>query len=142
MLNCPPEQVWQAVIQPRLLLYVAWPVLRFRPVAPRQLPQTWQDGKYLVRLYLGGWLPLGTQWIVISQDAARYRLRDNGHGPLARVWDHRITLRPLGAGQTVYTDEVSIDAGLLTPLVAGFAAGFYWWRQRRWVRLVRRELAF
>ncbi|WP_223285044.1 hypothetical protein [Hymenobacter qilianensis] len=130
------------MLQPRLLFYVAWPVLRFRPVTPPQLPDTWQDGNYLVRLYLGGWLPLGTQWMVISQDATRFWLRDNGHGPLARGWDHHITLRPTGAGQTWYTDEVTIHAGLLTPLVTGFAAGFYWWRQRRWVRLVRRGFAF
>lgn len=137
LLDCPPEQAWEALQQSRLLGYVAWPVLRFRPVAVAQLPATWQEGKYLVRLYLLGWVPLATQWIVISQDAARYTLRDNGHGPLARVWDQRITLHPAGAGRTRYTDEVTIDAGRLTPLVTAFAAGFYWWRQRRWRQLVR-----
>jgi hypothetical protein len=29
-------------------------------------------------------------------------------------------------------DRIEIDAGVMTPLVAGFAAIFYRYRQRRW----------
>lgn len=49
---------------------------------------------------------------------------------LTRRWDHWITIA-LGttSGTTHYTDRVEIEAGLLTPLIAGFARVFYARRQ-------------
>jgi hypothetical protein len=53
--------------------------------------------------------------------------------PLIHCRDHWITIAPGAAdGTTHYTDRVEIEAGLLTPLIAGFARVFYAHRQRRW----------
>lgn len=68
------------------------------------------------------------------QGEARF-IRDNGYGPLIKRWDHWITIAPGVDGTTSYTDRVVIEAGLLTPLIAGFARVFYANRQSRCRRL-------
>jgi hypothetical protein len=49
-------------------------------------------------------------------------------------------VRPLEAGTCRYSDEIEIDAGLLTPLVWLFARVFYGHRQRRWQKVAMRLL--
>lgn len=89
-------------------------------------------------MFLFGTIPLGWQAIRISLpeqlDDVRY-VRDDGYGPLIKRWDHWIAIGPEGDG-TRYIDQVMIDAGPLTPVVAAFARIFYAHRQKRW-----RELA-
>ena len=141
-LAAPADKVWAAVQTPALLEHVAAPVLRFDPVSGAT-PAVW-DGAHEVRLRLFGLIPLGPQVIDVSRDVSRARegvrrIRDNGRGRLARVWDHWITIADDGRGGTAYEDAVEIRAGLLTPGVWLFAFGFYAWRQHRWRRLVARD---
>lgn len=136
------ERAWAAVLQPRLLDHVAWPVQTFEPLDPPVLPRVWSDGRYVVRLRLFGLVPLGRQTIgisIVERGPARYRLRDDGHGDLIRSWDHLITITPVSATHCRYVDEVEVRAGVLTPLVAAFAWVFYWHRQRRWRALVAQD---
>lgn len=144
VLDAPAPRVWQEVETSRLLEYVAAPLQTFEPIRPPDLPLRWHEGEYLVRLRLLGILPIGSHRIVISfplLDATpgreRYELRDRGGGRVAGTWDHRIIIEALSGGQTRYIDRVEVRAGLLTPLVWGFAQVFYRHRQRRWRRLVR-----
>jgi hypothetical protein len=76
-----------------------------------------------------------------EQPAGRYAVRDNGYGPLIKRWDHWIEINAEGTG-TRYVDRVHIDAGVLTPLICGFARLFYAHRQRRWRRLVARNFDY
>ena len=55
------------------------------------------------------------------------------------VWNHTIRFRPLENGKLHCTDEIEIQAGLLTGVVWAFAHVFYRHRQRRWRRLLRSE---
>lgn len=144
ILDVPAERAWAMVRQSRLLEHVAHPLQVFEPVEPSRLPEIWTDGGYRVRCRTFGLIPTGEQWIVISTvDAGpeRYVLRDNGHGDLARRWDHLITIRPVSANRCRYTDEVEVRAGLLTLFVAAFAWIFYRHRQRRWRQLVASDFA-
>jgi hypothetical protein len=59
-------------------------------------------------------------------------------GGAIRRWRHRITVEPLDAGHCRYTDNVDIDAGLLTPAVWAFASAFYRYRHGRWHKLLAR----
>lgn len=89
-------------------------------------------------MLLLGFIPLGWQNIVIEKplpDKA-WALRDNGSGGMVSVWDHHIFVAPEGSG-TRYTDEVRVEAGLLTPFVVLFTHLLYRYRQYRWRRLVR-----
>jgi hypothetical protein len=141
ILDAPFERVREEVGKSSLLTHVAAPVITFSPIDPPAFPQVWSDGRYLVAMRFFGVLPVGQQWIAISHPAVDgqgvYCIRDNGAGQLARRWDHHITLRKRQDGRTDYQDDVHIEAGLLTPFVAAFAAMFYRHRQRRWRALVR-----
>lgn len=144
MLDISAERAWAAIQEPRLLNHIAYPLQTFKPVDPPKLPATWAESRYKVRLRLFGVVPIGEQWIVIGileRGPDRYRMRDDGHGDLVRRWEHRITIEALSSSRCRYTDEVEIDAGVLTPLVAAFASVFFRHRQRRWRALVASDFA-
>jgi hypothetical protein len=141
-LNVSAEQAWAEVCTTQLLHYVAAPLLTFKAIDPPDLPNKWQERRYLVKLRLFGLLPIGTQWIVITCDnfkstfgTGRYHLRDDGTGTLAKRWDHRIFIEALTGTRCRYTDIVDIEAGVLTPMIWILAQMFYWHRQRRWHQL-------
>jgi hypothetical protein len=71
-------------------------------------------------------------------DHERREIQTREHDPLIRRWDHRIQFEPLGPDSSRYTDEVEVEAGLLTPVAWAFAQWFYRHRQRRWRRVARR----
>ncbi|MBP2621254.1 hypothetical protein ACVRXQ_07520 [Streptococcus panodentis] len=78
---------------------------------------------------------MGRQAVVISYPTGSdFSLLDDGHSQLIKQWRHLIQLNPEGQGCR-YQDILEIEAGLLTPLLAGFARLFYRHRQRRWLKL-------
>jgi hypothetical protein len=143
-LDCSPDEAWARVHTSALLLHVAAPLIRFTPKGDARFPATSVPGEYRAWMWLFGFIPVGWQAVVISESApqgdARF-IRDNGYGPLIQRWDHWITIAPGENGTTHYTDRVEISAGLLTPLIAGFARVFYAHRQRRWRRLAQTGFA-
>jgi len=145
VLDCPKERVWQEVQTARLLEYIATPLVRFEPLQPSRLPETWVEGKYLVRMKIFGWFSIGKQWVVISMPPAGkdgYQIRDNGYGDHISKWDHWITIEDAPEGKTRYTDQVDIEAGLLTSLIWLFSQAFYHHRQRRWRTLVHQSFQY
>ena len=144
-LDCPKERAWQAVQTTRLLEYIAAPLVRFDPLQPSRLPETWVEGSYQVRMKIFGWFSFGKHWIVISVPQCRehlYQIRDNGHGDRISRWDHWITIQDAPDGRTQYMDQVEIEAGLLTPVVWLFSQIFYRHRQRRWRNLVKQDFQY
>jgi hypothetical protein len=127
--------------QPATMIFVARPLVTFTPLDPPQLPETWTEGRYRVALRLFGIIPFGRQAIGIRfeqvDDPAEFIMRDQGGGGLIRVWDHRLVLQSRGSARVAYTDQVDIQAGLLTPLIWAYAHLFFRWRQYRWRRLIR-----
>ena len=137
-LAAPASTVRDHLQRPELLRYVTRGFLAFVPLEPPAFPERWAPGRYQVLLKFGGWLPLGRHTIGIENpvlEGDRWRLRDNGGGALARVWDHVIEVIPDGRG-TRYTDTLTVDAGILEAPVFLFARAFYSYRQYRWRRLV------
>lgn len=143
-LDCTPDEAFAQVQRSALVDHVAAPLIRFAPRG-RPFPETWEPGEYQAWMLLFGVLPLGWQAVVISlpEPSGEVRfLRDNGYSPLIRQWDHWIAIGPDPSGTgTRYIDKVTIDAGILTPVVAAFARVFYAHRQRRWRALVRDRFA-
>lgn len=142
-LECSVDEAVAHVKTPRLLEYVAAPLVRFRPLRPSTFPAEWSEGEYCVALRLFGFVPFGQQAIVISMPPTEcgFAVRDNGHGALIPTWDHLITITP-HAGGCQYRDRVEVRAGLLTPFVWLFAQLFYRHRQRRWRALVAKSFAY
>ena len=148
ILDAPVERIWAEVKTPRLLNHVAAPLITFDLIDPATMPAHWGDGRYLVSMQFLGLIPIGRQWIVTStpqpEDQARgvFRIRDNGIGDIAKVWDHLIVIEALTDGRTAYRDEVEVKAGFLTLGVWLFAHWFYRHRQARWRRLVRQGFRY
>ena len=148
ILDAPVERIWAEVKTPRLLNHVAAPLITFDLIDPATMPTHWGDGRYLVSMRFLGLIPIGRQWIVTStpqpEDQARgvFRIRDNGIGDIAKVWDHLIVLEARTDGRTAYRDEVEVKAGVLTLGVWLFAHWFYRHRQARWRRLVRQGFRY
>jgi len=91
-LDCTPQRAWAAVQNPSLLEHIAAPLLGFEPLQPKRLPAVWRPGK---------------QWVVISMPKRKksgnrieYAIRDDGHGSLAKKWDHLITITETTDGKT------------------------------------------
>lgn len=138
-LSCSADEAWEQVLTPRLLHHIASPLLRFLPHKETPFPVHWEEGEYRAWMLLFGFVPIGWQAIVISLPEAEGQMRfvrDNGFGPLISRWDHWIEISPENDG-TRYVDRVTIDAGILTPLVSTFARVFYAHRQARWRALAR-----
>jgi hypothetical protein len=143
-LPCPFERCGQQVLTTRVLKYVAWPLVTFEPVNPPELPEQWNEQKYVVRLLIFGFIPFGRQTINISfpsRSDSHIAMRDNGYARFISKWDHLITIRAV-AGGCAYSDRVEVSAGVLTPFVWAFAWLFFRHRQRRWLRLVGRAFDY
>lgn len=142
--ECTAEQLWDRIVEPQSLQFVAAPLLRFEPLAAGELDGEWIVGKtYVVRLSSLGFIPLGRHRIkIVAIDKVTNTIESQESGSLARVWNHTIRLHPAGAGQLHYTDEIEIEAGLLTPFIWAFAHLFYRHRQRRWKALLADERVF
>ena len=143
ILECSIDEAVAHVKTPRLLEFVAAPVVRFDPVSPPVFPEVWSAGEYSVALRLFGVVPFGKQAIVISVPPTEtgFAIRDAGHSALINTWDHLITITPHGSG-CHYRDRVDVQAGLLTPFIWLFAQLFYRHRQRRWRALVARKFDY
>jgi ligand-binding SRPBCC domain-containing protein len=142
-INLPPDEVWQRVQTPELLMHIAAPLIQFRLIEPATATAFKDGDQFRVGMKLFGFLPLADQWIVPSihlptDSAWPRKLRDNGHSALISTWDHWITVEPDGKGGTLYRDEVEVKAGLLTPFIWLFAQIFYRHRQRRWRALAKK----
>ncbi|MHA7820677.1 MAG: hypothetical protein ACX930_13600 [Erythrobacter sp.] len=145
-IDASPDEVTRHVMTPRLLDHVASPMIEFGYPPSFDRNADWPLGEHHVTMRLFGVLPIGWQAIGIeipeSPDPDVTLLRDNGHSPLIKRWDHWISIRPHPSGRgTLYTDRVHIEAGLLTLFVTAYARLFYAHRQKRWRALAASDFA-
>lgn len=139
-LPCDADLAWSAVQTSALLHEVCAPIIYLSPEPGAVIPARWENATTVrLRVRMFGLLPLATRvlhWERIDQTAREMQTRE--HDALIRLWDHRIHVQPLAAGECRYTDDVEVQAGVLTPLVWLFAQAFYRHRQRRWRRVAKR----
>jgi hypothetical protein len=93
----------------------------------------WHQGESVeLTLRLFGALPFSRHTIrVVEVDDAAMRLRSDESGGPVKVWRHTIEVHPDGPRRCRYADRIDIDAGPLTPVVAGYAHALFALRQRR-----------
>jgi hypothetical protein len=134
-----PEFVWEKVQTSALLLHVLRPLVRVEPPAGRPFPERWREGDEVTcRMYLFGVLPLGWHAIrFVRIDPRARQIRTDETGRLVRQWRHVVSVSPAEDGRALYSDEVEIHAGPLTPFVWAFARVMYEHRHRRWRALAR-----
>jgi len=142
-LAAPFATVAEALHNPALMTAAAAPLVELRSAEPGGYPARWPGGPHRVQLRLFGLIPLGPQTIDVSfpaMPADQARLRDDGHGPLIKRWDHTITVTDNHDGTATYADELHIGAGPLTPFVWLSAQLLFIHRQRRLQRLAKQGL--
>ena len=137
--DCTAKQLRAEISRPASLRFVSAPLLHFEPLVPGELDSDWVVGKtYALRLSLFGFLPAGEHRIrLVTIDRAANLIESKESGALSPVWNHTIRFQPFGDGKLHYSDEIEIQAGLLTGVVWAFAHVFYRHRQRRWRTLLR-----
>jgi hypothetical protein len=140
VLECSPELAWAEVQTSGLLREVMYPWLRFVPPRGATFPFRWEQNTIVFgRCYLFGLLPTGMRSIRFERiDSARRQIQTHETDRLVDRWDHLISIREAPDGQSLYSDEIEIEAGCLTWIVATFARHFYRHRQRRWRKIARR----
>jgi hypothetical protein len=140
ILDCPADRVWATVQTSSLLLDVMWPLIQMEPIGAEAFPERWTEGPPVgCRLYLFGILFLGVRTLQFEHiDQAGRAIQTRERDPIVRRWGHRIRVQEISGGRAHYSDEIEIDAGILTPVVWAFAATFYRHRQRRWRAIARR----
>ncbi len=124
------EAAWRLMRRTATFVFVAAPLLGVRD----PLPERFAAGDRL-RLRLAGpaGLPAGRHEIFVeSVEEGPRAIQTREHSPLLRRWDHRLSVTETGPASCRYTDEVELDAGPLTVLVAPVARAFFAHRQRRW----------
>ncbi len=139
-----PAKVIEHVCRSALLEYVSRGVLRVVPVEPPRFPEKWSEGQYRANLYLFGFLPVGWQVIGIEPETRcdeTWSIRDNGYGWAIKAWYHTMEVTPIGE-ESYYTDRITLDAGVLTPMVTVFVKLLYGHRQRRWQKLVANDFDY
>lgn len=124
------DHACRLAMKPALLSYVLWPWLTMTPIAP--LPAAIAEGTELAaRIRFLGVLPAWTHTLHIERLGER-EIASREHGGPVKAWNHTLIFEPTGERACRYTDSVEVRAGLLTPLVAAFAAVIYRYRQARW----------
>lgn len=131
------DTVFQKLQKLETLQYIASPYASFEPV--NDDVQVWTVGStssYRFRLF--GRIPFGTHTIhIVRFDPDGISSQEGNEHVL--IWNHDITLEPVDADHTRYTDRVEIHAGWKTLFVWLWANAFYAHRQRKWIRLLNRN---
>jgi hypothetical protein len=119
------------------LRYITKGLLGFRPEG--ELPEHFAAGTTVrVKLLFFGFIPAWVHEIrIVKLDEVHREIETSEQGGSVKEWNHRITVDERGPWRSHYTDEIEIDAGLLTPLIWAYAHLFYRYRQWRWRRLAR-----
>ena len=139
-LAAPAEAVWRAVKTPSAFRTVTRGILTMPVIKHRD--DGWRDGETVQGwVFLFGCIPFSSHTLRLSRiDDSGMTLSSRESGGLLRRWNHDIVVRPINNAWCNYTDRIDIDAGIFTPVVAGYARWFYKMRQRRWRELAK-ELA-
>lgn len=66
----------------------------------------------------------GYQMFFEHLDTEACVLQSREKGGFVKMWDHNLSIQQVGK-MAIWTDDVTIDAGLVTPIIARFAAYMY-----------------
>lgn len=133
------EEIFNRLLEVETLQYIATPFARFISLDNDRKPK-WQAGlTFSFYFYLFGFLPFGVHTIRVLSCDIDTGISTREHNRHVPVWNHRIYLQYVDDKTTRYTDEVEIEAGFKTPLVALWAKAFYTHRQRKWHNLLSTE---
>jgi hypothetical protein len=129
---------WREIQKVQSLMHVAAPILVFKPQHGTRMPEKWEVGEtYALKLYAFHIIPLGKHSIDVKRiDPENREILTHEHGSLTKTWNHLIRMKEIDGTTAWYTDEIEIEAGIITPLIWAFAHIFYRHRQRKWKKVL------
>jgi hypothetical protein len=136
-LNISANDAWHLVKKSSTLTFVTKGLLSFSDCD--HFPAEWIEGSTVVsRLRFFGIISAWnhqTHFLKVSDTELEIITEEKGG--IVSKWKHRIKISSMNKGATcLYTDEVEIEAGLLTPGVWWYANLLYRYRQFRWKSLI------
>jgi len=140
-LDCDPDDAWRAIRSPEIFQEVLYPLSQFRSLEVGGFTERWEPGEHPVKVLMMGRFLVGQQVIRVSFDEDGTRImRDTGRGlsgPLAVIsqWDHSMAISASPDGKTLYRDQLTFSAGVLSPLLWPLYWAFWQWRASALKRL-------
>jgi len=134
------DQAWEMLHTPSVFRAVSAPFTIFRENPEHPLPTRFAtDSEYTVSVFAGGVVPMGTQIIRLVDSVQSWKNRetvDRGRGVSGllgslRNWNHRMRLEALADGRTLFSDQLTVDASWVTPML--WPALWVLWRWRAWM---------
>ena len=113
--NVSAETLWQDLLDPIALAESMKGALTYDglPTEPVE-----QGQEFTVKLKRWGWFPMGSWTMkVVERNDENFVLRSEEHGGPVKLYRHRLSIQRTGPETCLYTDEIDVDAGILTPLV-------------------------
>jgi hypothetical protein len=133
------DRIWELIQKTDTLRYIAAPYAYFTSFGP-SIPLWTKGATANFRLRIFGFIPLGIHHIsVVEFDRSAGKIYTKESNPAIPVWNHLIRIEPSGGCKIRYSDEVEIDAGWKTGLVAVWSKCFYKHRQKRWRALLTKD---
>jgi hypothetical protein len=131
------EKVWHALLKRDTFLYITRGMLGFQ--GADQWPRVFEEGLVIeTRLVFFHVIPGWRHRLrVVRVDGEKLELKSEEEGWIVRRWNHRIRVDHDTEQRCWYTDEIDIEAGLLTGAIWAYAQVFYRYRQSRWRRLAK-----
>lgn len=132
------DKIWERLLNINTLIEICKPKATFKSCSGK-IPEKWEIQKtYPFKLFIYGLIPMGRHEIVLElMDRENRKIQSREHNKIVKVWNHLIKLEPFGTGETLYTDEVEIYAGIFTCFAARWSISFYKHRQRKWQRIAK-----
>ncbi|MCU0390076.1 MAG: hypothetical protein MUE81_03080 [Thermoflexibacter sp.] len=134
------EVAWTKVQTIDLLQFVAKGMIGFVPTKEK-FPAVFQENSTVTaQMKFYGFLPLGGTHTLFFEkiDHENKILYTKEYDEVAKVWNHKISMKKIDENTTYYEDEIVIYGGILTSLIVFWATLFYKHRQKRW-QLVAKE---
>lgn len=139
-LNISAENVWQLVKKSSTLVFVTKGLLSFSDSS--HFPAEWAENKTVIsRLKFFGLISAWNHQIYFQKVSdSELEIITEEQGGIVSKWEHRIKISSMNEETaSLYTDEVEIEAGLLTPVVWLYANFLYRYRQLRWKSLISKQ---
>ena len=146
VLDCEADAAWSALRSPDVFCRVSAPLMSFTSLEADGFGTEWSDGEHRVAATAFGLVPAGEQIVDIRTETrldhvhGRHEnpvevriVHDTGRGltwplTITRDWHHRMAVSAQPDGRTLYRDQLTFSAGMLTPVVWLVYWGFWQWR--------------
>ena len=128
------DKAWEKVQRLDLLQFVAKGMITFEPLEGKFPERCEENSSLATKMKFYGFLPLGGVHTLFFEkiDHENKVLQTQEQDSVAKVWNHKISMKKIDENNIEYEDEIVIYGGLMTFFIVFWATLFYKHRQRRW----------